>query len=54
MTDSEAVAARTNMVERQLRPSQVRSTRLLNAMLNIPRERFVPPALRARLAKMRG
>jgi protein-L-isoaspartate(D-aspartate) O-methyltransferase len=37
--------ARTNMVENQLRPSRIDDPRLLDAMLAVPRERFVPKAL---------
>lgn len=44
MTDS--VAARVNMVARQLRPNQVRDARLLDAMAGIPREAFLPAAKR--------
>lgn len=38
--------ARTNMVESQIRPNGVTDLRLLNAMLQIPREAFVPPTKR--------
>jgi protein-L-isoaspartate(D-aspartate) O-methyltransferase len=34
------------MVESQLRPRQIRDERVLSAMLEIPREEFVPAALR--------
>ena len=44
MTDF--VIARRNMIESQLRPSRVRDERLLAAMAEIPRERFVPRELR--------
>lgn len=37
--------ARSNMVENQLRPSRIEDRRLLDAMLAVPRERFVPKAL---------
>jgi protein-L-isoaspartate(D-aspartate) O-methyltransferase len=37
--------ARINMVESQLRPNRIDDRRLLDAMLNVPRERFVPKAL---------
>jgi protein-L-isoaspartate(D-aspartate) O-methyltransferase len=39
-------AARRNMVETQLRPNKVTNEALLNALGAIPRERFVPEALR--------
>lgn len=38
--------ARANMVENQLRPNQVTDPRILQAMGEIPRELFVPKALR--------
>ena len=38
------VQARNNMVDCQVRPSDVTDLRLLAAMLELPRERFVPPA----------
>lgn len=37
---------RDNMVESQLRPNEVTDPRILSAMRTLPRERFVPPALR--------
>jgi protein-L-isoaspartate(D-aspartate) O-methyltransferase len=37
--------ARLNMVENQLRPNRIDDRRLLDAMLAVPRERFVPRAL---------
>ena len=37
--------ARINMVESQLRPNRIDDRPLLEAMLNVPRERFVPKAL---------
>lgn len=37
--------ARLNMVENQLRPNRIDDPRLLGAMLEVPRERFVPKAL---------
>jgi protein-L-isoaspartate(D-aspartate) O-methyltransferase len=40
--------ARRRMVDGQLRPNKVTDPRLLDAMLDLPRERFLPPALRAR------
>ena len=39
------VAARRNMVEGQVRTADVTDLRILSAMLEIPRENFVPPAL---------
>lgn len=36
---------RLNMVESQVRPSDVTDQRILRAMLEMPREKFVPPAL---------
>jgi protein-L-isoaspartate(D-aspartate) O-methyltransferase len=44
---------RRNMVESQLRTSDVTDRRILAAMLDVPREAFVPPHLRA-LAYMDG
>lgn len=38
---------RTNMVESQIRPSDVTDRRILRAMAAIPRERFVPSSLTA-------
>ena len=35
--------ARKNMVKNQVMPSDVTNKRLLNAMFEIPREKFVPP-----------
>ena len=40
-------AARLNMVESQVRPNKVTDTAILLAMLDVPRERFVPEAMRA-------
>jgi protein-L-isoaspartate(D-aspartate) O-methyltransferase len=40
-------AARTAMVDRQVRTSDVTSYPIIDAMLSVPRERFAPPALRA-------
>jgi protein-L-isoaspartate(D-aspartate) O-methyltransferase len=37
--------ARLNMVENQLRPNRIDDPRLVSAMLEVPRERFVPKAL---------
>ena len=42
MTDF--AAARRNMVEGQVRTADVTDLRILSAMLEIPRENFVPPA----------
>lgn len=44
MTEYEA--ARIAMVDRQVRPSDVTSFPIIDAMLSVPRERFVPAALR--------
>lgn len=38
--------ARLNMVESQVRPNRVTDRRVIDAMLEIPRERFVPASLR--------
>src|SRR6266852_3087167 len=40
-------AARLTMVDSQLRPNKVTDPAVLDAFLAVPRERFVPPALRA-------
>ncbi len=40
------VAARFNMVEGQIKPNKVTDSAVLNAMLNVPREMFVPKAMR--------
>jgi protein-L-isoaspartate(D-aspartate) O-methyltransferase len=39
--------ARVNMVEGQVRPNRVTDPRIVQAMLEIPRERLVPPARQA-------
>lgn len=39
--------ARTNMVDGQIRPNKVTTPRLLDALQDIPRENFVPPALQS-------
>jgi protein-L-isoaspartate(D-aspartate) O-methyltransferase len=39
-------AARMNMVESQVRPNRVTDTRIVMAMLELPRENFVPKPLR--------
>ena len=41
------VAARRNMVEGQVRTADVTDLRILSAMLEIPRENFVPPGAAA-------
>ncbi|MQP67797.1 methyltransferase domain-containing protein [Niveispirillum sp. SYP-B3756] len=43
---TEYSAARYNMVESQLRPNKVTDQRLVDAFLAVPRDQFVPPALR--------
>lgn len=40
--------ARRRMVDGQIRPNKVSDTRLLDALGDLPRERFLPPSLRAR------
>jgi len=40
-------AARRNMVESQLRPNKVTDAAVLDAMATLPRERFVPEAMRS-------
>lgn len=42
----EFARARFNMVECQVKPSNVTDPRLLDALLEIPREAFLPPSLR--------
>lgn len=44
----DSAEARRRMVDGQLRPNRVTDPRLLAAMDEIPRERFLPPALAAR------
>jgi protein-L-isoaspartate(D-aspartate) O-methyltransferase len=44
---------RLNMVESQVRPSDVTDRRIINAMLEVPREAFLPAELRS-LAYMDG
>ena len=39
-------AARINMVENQVRPNRVTDSRVLDAMAEVPRERFVPKPMR--------
>lgn len=43
---SDYVVARRNMVDSQIRPNQVTDARLLRAMMDIPRENFVPASMR--------
>jgi len=43
---ADTATARHNMVESQIRTNKVTDTRLTNAMLDIPRERFLPKAMR--------
>lgn len=43
---SDYAAARLNMVESQVRPNRVTDLRVVGAMFELPRERFVPDALR--------
>ncbi|HYC04771.1 MAG TPA: protein-L-isoaspartate O-methyltransferase [Azospirillaceae bacterium] len=40
-------AARLNMVEGQVRPNKVTDNAVVSAMLDLPRERFVPPAMKS-------
>ena len=37
--------ARLNMVEGQIRPNKVTDPRIVAAMLDLPRERFLPPEM---------
>ena len=46
-------AARSNMVDGQVRPNRVTDPRVIDAMRSLPREQFVPPA-QAALAYMDG
>ncbi|MDJ0826172.1 MAG: protein-L-isoaspartate O-methyltransferase [Rhodobacter sp.] len=50
---ADEVALRTMMVDTQVRPSDVTKFPIIDAMLTVPRERFVPEAARA-LAYMDG
>jgi len=43
----ETERARFNMVEQQVRPWNVHDERVLRALFDVPRERFVPPQLQA-------
>jgi protein-L-isoaspartate(D-aspartate) O-methyltransferase len=45
LPDPDFAAARTLMVDGQLRPNKVSNARLLAALRRLPRELFVPPAL---------
>jgi len=49
----DSAAQRANMVAAQLRPNDVTNSRLRDAMLTVPRERFVPAAFAA-VAYMEG
>ena len=52
MTDF--AAARRHMVDGQIRTTDVTDLRVISAMLEVPRERFMPPAVdRARLSRPR-
>lgn len=44
---SEIEQARFNMVEQQVRPWSVLNSRVLQALFDVPRERFVPPAMQS-------
>jgi protein-L-isoaspartate(D-aspartate) O-methyltransferase len=46
-TEQAAAIARTMMVDGQVRPNKVTDSRIIEAMRNLPRERFVPPAVSA-------
>ena len=43
---SEFATARHNMVESQVRPNEVTDRRVIDAMLQVPREKFVPASIR--------
>lgn len=45
--DDSLFLARRKMVERDIRPRGVRDQRVLDAMMAVPREEFLPPELRA-------
>lgn len=47
MASVDAAVQRTNMVDSQIRPSDVTDRRIIGAMLEIPREQFVPAAVRS-------
>lgn len=44
---SEIEQARFNMVEQQVRPWSVLDSRVLQALFDVPRERYVPPAMQS-------
>ena len=46
MNAADTSTARANMVEKQIRPNQVTDRRIFDAMLDVPRETFVPDAKR--------
>ena len=46
MVSVDAAVQRTNMVDSQIRPSDVTDRRIIRAMLEIPREQFVPTAMK--------
>ncbi|WP_226381839.1 protein-L-isoaspartate O-methyltransferase family protein [Falsiroseomonas ponticola] len=48
LTALDTTEARRRMVDGQLRPNKVTDPRVIAAMLDLPRERFLPPALAAR------
>ena len=43
---ADVLLQRKNMVESQVRPNDVTDRRIINAMLNVPREAFLPTALK--------
>jgi protein-L-isoaspartate(D-aspartate) O-methyltransferase len=47
-TELDSGEARRRMVDGQLRPNKVTDPRIIAAMLDLPRERFLPPGLAAR------
>ena len=47
-TEARMAEARRNMVDGQLRPNRVTDPRLIAAMGELPRERFLPPGMAAR------
>jgi len=47
MVSVDAAVQRTNMVDSQIRPSDVTDRRIIGAMLEIPREQFVPASWRS-------
>jgi protein-L-isoaspartate(D-aspartate) O-methyltransferase len=46
MTESNIEQARLNMIEQQIRPWEVLDRRVLDTMVSVPREQFVPEAYR--------